>query len=71
MDKQERVDMVRDAYAMVAEAYELVRDAIAHTDIEAHTKAYGVCGLERALGFGNPYDESLDDVIEALEGLEG
>jgi len=71
MDKQERVDLIREAQVLIEEAYLLVQTAVEGTSEEAHTEACGYCGLTQAMGNGNPYDENLDNVIEALEALEG
>jgi len=63
----ERINAIREAQRLVAEACELIKAAVEGTDVEFRAEAYGYCGLERALGKGNPYDDSLDDVIEMLE----
>ena len=36
------------------------------TENEAHYKAYGIYGFDRLLGNGNPYDESLQTIIDSL-----
>ena len=33
----------------------------------AYYEAYGCCGLQRALGEGNPYDQSLIKLLEDLD----
>jgi hypothetical protein len=36
------------------------------TENEAHYKAYGRYGFDQLLGNGNPYDESLQTIIDSL-----
>ena len=42
-------------------------DIVDGTTMEDHFKAYGRYGLNRLLGSGNPYDDSLHTLIENEE----
>ena len=68
---EERIQMIREAMELVQEAQSLVDDAISgdcgETRQEAHYKAYGRYGFNQLLGNGNPYDSSLDSLIEEIE----
>ena len=68
MDNQERIDLIREAQLLIEEAFLLVQTAVEGTSEEAHTEAYGYCGLTQAMGNGNPYDDNLDKVIDNLRG---
>ena len=68
MKNEERINAIEEAMEMIAEARELVSSAISGSEIEGEYEAYGQFGFQRLLGEGNPYDKSLNDVIEDLNG---
>ena len=71
---QERLQAVIDT---LEEIQGELDDIIDGTSMEDHFKAYGRYGLNRLLGIGNPYDDSLHTLIEneeadvAISFLEG
>ncbi len=67
MNKLKRVDLIREAQALVAEAQELVEGALEGMDEEAHFIAYGRYGFDQLLNNGNPYDQGLEDLERAIE----
>ena len=68
---EERIQMIREAMELVREAQGLVDDAVSGdcgtTRLEANYEAYGRYGFNQLLGNGNPYDSSLDSLIEEIE----
>ena len=66
MENQERIDALEEAMNLIESAQYLMDSAIEGTDLEDHYKTYGRCGIDQALGNGNPYDESIDKLIESL-----
>ena len=67
---EERVEKIREAQEHIAEAIELIRDAVHGTDCQAHVKAYILDHLKimgsRDHGFLSR-DTNLDDVTEMIE----
>jgi len=55
----------------LGEAQGLVDDAVSGvygtTRLQANYEAYGRYGFNQLLGNGNPYDSSLDSLIEEIE----
>jgi len=47
---------------------EEVDSLVEGTSIEANYKAYGRYGFDQLLGNGNPYDNSLQSIIDDTEG---
>ena len=64
MTNSERKDAIRQAIDLIMEAQDLVNEAVNGTRQEAHFRAYGQYGLQQLLGNGNPYDSSLESLLE-------
>ena len=62
MDRQEFIDEIERAISLVEEASYAVDMAI-----EGNYKAYGRYGFDQLLGNGNPYDSSLQSLIDKTE----
>ncbi len=63
MDRTERMEIIEAAITLVEEAMDMVNVAVEDTVGENHYKAYGKYGFDNLLGNGNPYDYSLNDLI--------
>ena len=61
---------LEQAWELITEARELVNGALSDTEHELNNDAYGCCGLDQALGNGNPYDNSIPKWIDALNAEE-
>jgi len=71
MDKQEFIDEIERAIEMVDQARHIVDMAIGDMSIKYNYEAYGKYGFDQLLGNGNPYDNSLQTLIDKhLEGYE-
>ena len=67
MDKQEFIDEIERAIEMVDQARHIVDMAIDSVDghfLKANYEAYGKYGFDQLLGNGNPYDYSLQTLID-------
>ena len=64
MDTDERRELIEQAQELVREARDLVVAAVEGTDNAANFDAYGQYGFKQLLGEGNPYDSSLDSLLE-------
>lgn len=67
MSNEERRELVEQALELVAEAQSLVDAAVDGTSEQARYEAYGRFGFDTLLGNGNPYDDSLNTLLEALD----
>jgi len=67
MNNEERRELVEQALELVAEAQSLVDAAVEGTSEQAHYEAYGSYGFDTLLGNGNPYDSSLNTLLETWE----
>ena len=70
MDKQEFIDEIERAIEMVDQARHIVDMAVDSTDghfLKANYEAYGKYGFDQLLGTGNPYDNSLQSLIDKTE----
>ena len=67
MTTQKRIEQIRGAMELIIEAQALVDGAVANTDIEGNYGAYGRYGFDQLLGNGNPYDDSLNSLIDTFE----
>jgi len=70
MTNAERVQMIQEAQELIEQAMQMVDDAVNGTAIEANYEAYGKYGFNQLLGNGNPYDSSLNTLIEEFENEE-
>ena len=72
MTTEERIQMIEEAMDLITQAQELVDDAVSGTSQESHYDAYGKYGFSQLLKNGNPYDNGLQDLIDAFleEGEE-
>lgn len=68
MSNEDRRTMLEEALQLIEEAKNLVDSAVEGTKGWRYYISYGSCGLERALGNGNPYDDSIPKLIENFEG---
>ena len=65
--KIEKQEMIEKAQKLIAQAVELVDEAISEDqNLIANYEAYGKYGFNQLLGLGNPHDSSLDDLIEGI-----
>ena len=64
MTDLERKELLLEALELVQQAQEMVDEAVSGTDKEAHYEAYGRYGFDQLLGNGNPYDFSLESLLE-------
>ena len=64
MTDLERKELLLEALELVQQAQEMVDEAVAGTSKEAHYEAYGRYGFDQLLGNGNPYDSSLESLLE-------
>ena len=64
MDKQEFIDEIERAIEMVDQARHIVDMAVDNMSIKANYEAYGKYGFDQLLGSGNPYDNSLQTLID-------
>ena len=67
MDKQEFIDEIERAIEMVDQARHIVDIAIDGMSIQANYEAYGKYGFDQLLGTGNPYDNSLQYLIDKFD----
>lgn len=68
MTKAERIDCVTEAVRMVEEARDLVKAAIDELEDEQSWDAYLMETFRTLLGGGNPYDQSLPQLLDSLRG---
>jgi len=64
MDKQEFIDEIERAIEMVDQARYIVDTAMIGRAMESNYEAYGKYGFDQLLGTGNPYDYSLQTLID-------
>jgi len=67
MTNKTRIEMIEDALELIEEAKGLVEDALRGTSLKDHFNAYNKYGFNQLQGNGNPYDSSLNSLIEELE----
>ena len=64
MSKEEFINEIERAIEMVDQARHIVDIAVDGMSIEANYEAYGKYGFDQLLGDGNPYDNSLQTLID-------
>ena len=64
MSKEEFIDEIERAIEMVDQARHIVDMAVDGMSIRANYEAYGKYGFDQLLGDGNPYDNSLQTLID-------
>ena len=64
MNKEEYIDEIERAIEMVDQARHIVDMAVDGMSIQANYEAYGKYGFDQLLGSGNPYDNSLQTLID-------
>jgi hypothetical protein len=70
MDRQEFIDEIERAIEMVDQARHIVDTVVDSTDghfLKANYEAYGKYGFDQLLGTGNPYDNSLQYLIDKFD----
>ena len=67
MDRQEFINEIERAISLVEEASYAVDMAVQGMRIQANYEAYGRYGFDQLLGNGNPYDSSLQSLINKTE----
>lgn len=72
MTKQDQINQILEAIELVEQARELVIDALLNEEDEdmgklRYYKSYGEFGFQQLTGNGNPYDDSLHNLVEELE----
>ena len=73
MDKQEFIDEIERAIEMVDQARHIVDTVVDSTDghfLKANYEAYGKYGFDQLLGTGNPYDNSLQYLIDKFDSRD-
>ena len=73
MDKQEFIDKIERAIEMVDQTRHIVDMAIDNVDghfLKANYEAYGKYGFDQLLGNGNPYDNSLQYLIDKFDSKD-
>ena len=64
MDLNKRIELVEEAKSLIDEAKSLVDEAVHGHETEGHYAAYGRYGFDDLLGNGNPYNSSLDTLLD-------
>tara|TARA_R110002020_G_scaffold85082_1_gene210192 strand:+ start:345 stop:554 length:210 start_codon:yes stop_codon:yes gene_type:complete len=64
MNREEFIDEIERAIEMVDQARHIVDIAVDGMSIRANYEAYGKYGFDQLLGDGNPYDNSLQTLID-------
>ena len=67
MDRQEFINEIERAISLVEEASYAVDMAVEGMRIQSNYEAYGRYGFDQLLGNGNPYDSSLQSLIDKTE----
>ena len=67
MDRQEFINEIERAISLVEEASYAVDMVVQGMRIQANYEAYGRYGFDQLLGNGNPYDSSLQSLIDKTE----
>jgi len=70
LSADERIEKIQEAMDLINDAESLVNQAVDGLGIEDNYMAYGKYGFDQLLGNGNPYDSSLDSLIEAINEEE-
>ena len=73
MDKQEFIDEIERAIEMVDQARHIVYTVVDSTDghfLKENYEAYGKYGFDQLLGTGNPYDNSLQYLIDKFDSRD-
>ena len=73
MDRQEFIDEIERAIEMVDQARHIVDMAIDNVNghfLKANYEAYGKYGFDQLLGNGNPYDNSLQYLIDKFDSKD-
>ena len=71
MDRQEFIDEIERAISLVEEASYAVDMVVQGMRIQANYEAYGRYGFDQLLGNGNPYDSSLQSLIDKTKDDNG
>ena len=64
MNREEFTDEIERAIEMVDQARHIVDVTVDGMSIQANYEAYGKYGFDQLLGDGNPYDNSLQTLID-------
>ena len=67
MNREEFIDEIERAIEMVDQARHIVDMAVDNMSIKANYEAYGKYGFDQLLGTGNPYDNSLQYLIDKFD----
>lgn len=67
MTTEQKIENLEQALDLVSEAQELVDEAMRGSSLESNYKAYGRYGFDQIFGNGNPYDGSVQKVLDRLE----
>ena len=66
VNREEFIDEIERAIEMVSQAKYIVDMVMDGNSMEANYKAYGKYGFDQLLGSGNPYDNSLQTLIDKV-----
>ena len=64
MNEEEFINEIERAIEMIEEAQHIVDIAVDDMSIRHNYEAYGKYGFDQLLGTGNPYDNSLQTLID-------
>ena len=66
----DQIIAIEEAIELIERAQALVDEAMCGASKEAHYLAYGRYGFDQLLGNGNPYNSSLQSLIEGSAEIE-
>ena len=63
----EKISQLEQAQELIIEAQTIIDEATDGMSAECHYKAYGRYGIDQLMGNGNPYDSSIQSLIDELQ----
>lgn len=66
-NRLEKINQIEEAMGLIEEAMQMVDDVVEDMSINSNYEAYGRYGFDQLLGNGNPYDSSLQTIIDEIE----
>jgi len=67
MTTEQKIENLEQALDLVSEAQELVDRVMMNDNSGSNYRAYGRYGFDQIFGNGNPYDGSVQKVLDRLE----
>ena len=62
----QKIHQLEQAQELIIEAQTIIDEATEGMSAECHYKAYGRYGIDQLMGNGNPYDSSIQTLIDEL-----